>query len=79
VSRKPCNACPFRIGSSFGYDDDALFALGGSDPSCHQIVGSDQIFAKPATAQTRCVGYDRWEAGVEGFGFPTPAPMEQSS
>lgn len=68
---KPCKNCPFRAGSSLGYDADALEALDeGLEPSCHSMVGLDSIFAKADPGANRCHGHDQWRSGADGFRIP---------
>lgn len=70
--RAACSACPFRVGSAFVYDADALEALDqGAIPSCHKIAGLDAIFHNdtPNAAEV-CMGHENWCDGVDGFDRP---------
>ena len=68
---KPCSKCPFRIGSSIGYDLDAMEALeDGWEPSCHKLVGKNSIFKERSPVANRCRGYDAMQQGEKGFGPP---------
>jgi len=62
TQREACRNCPFRNEAVLGYDADALFALGGSDPNCHMIVGAQRVFATTPTPTTECIGHQRWAA-----------------
>lgn len=63
-----CKTCPFVDGPhALAYDDDALDALdAGNEPSCHQIVGTEQIFVDG----TPCDGFVAWCQGLPGFKRP---------
>lgn len=68
---KPCDECPFRASVRMAYDADAMEALDeGFEPSCHKIVGPDNIFTIDYPTTTRCAGHDAWVDGVEGFAKP---------
>lgn len=76
LERQPCATCPYRTGSRIAYDNDALEALdAGYEPSCHQVVGADRIFAVDCPdAATYCVGYERWI--TEQPGYQRPAALD---
>jgi hypothetical protein len=68
-----CKNCPFRIGSSMGYDADALQALDdGYEPSCHAVAGVDAIFALDWPTESLCAGYRAWTSDEHGFCKPAP-------
>lgn len=69
---RACRECPFRSGSGYVYDSDAIEALNsGMEPSCHAIVGTEAIFQDdPPNPSQRCRGHDRWVESVAGYEFP---------
>ena len=63
-----CRNCPFRAGSTLGYDADAIEALdSGLTPSCHVQVGTEQIFQDDEKA---CAGFQAWLEDRPGFRKP---------
>jgi hypothetical protein len=73
--RLPCAQCPFRADSPLSYDADAIAALDdGYEPSCHSVVGLGVVFEdwNPDDAK-RCVGYEHWANGDDGFMKPIHA------
>ncbi len=67
--RAPCATCPFWEHSKMLYDSDGLLALeDGYAPTCHMHTRMNIIFEDPHPGDsTRCVGYDRWLDGADGF------------
>lgn len=72
-----CKNCPFRAGSSMGYDADAMEALDdGYEPSCHAIAGVDAIFAIDIPEESLCAGYAAWCNDESGFRKPAALARE---
>lgn len=66
-----CLTCPFRAGSAMAYDADAHDALAdGCEPSCHDAVGFDRVFAHAAHAPAPCRGYQAYMDGQPGYALP---------
>jgi hypothetical protein len=76
--KQPCAQCPFKLGSSYRYDADAMEALNDDNtPACHLQVGLDSIFAhaplNPPTG-SECAGYTAWLDGRSGFAAAALSP-----
>ena len=69
---KPCKNCPFLKNSSLGYDADALKCLkDGLEPSCHEQVGYENVFADtPPVEGFNCVGYIHYMKRKKGYAKP---------
>lgn len=79
--RPPCTECPFRHGSPMSYDADAIIALDeGYEPACHLVVGLSVIFEdwNPDDSK-RCIGYECYMNGVNGFRKPNVAMSNHAS
>lgn len=73
---QPCNECPFKVDSEYGYDIDAHEAFHGGEntPACHKQVGLDHVFANAPMdppAGTECRGYLAWLKDRPGFREPS--------
>lgn len=70
-----CKTCPFVAGpNAYMYDEDAIEALdAGYVPSCHQKVGTEQIFVDGGEP---CEGFEAWCDGKRGFRKPLTVPKE---
>ena len=79
ILKPACDQCPFRTGSIFKYDRDAMEALNdGLEPSCHILVGAYAIFHDPFTTTKRCRGYDAWVENKRGFTKPKCSDVDVS-
>ena len=68
-----CASCPFREGSPLGYDVDGIDALDdGCEPSCHEIVGFDRVFAHGIVSPAPCRGFAAYLREAPGFARPRP-------
>jgi hypothetical protein len=78
ATRGPCPDCPYRESSSLCYDPDSIIALldTAQEPRCHKALGVMWgIFEEHPTPENRCLGYDTWNAGEEGFTLPRTAGL----
>jgi len=79
--RTPCPDCPYRESSPLRYESESIIALLEADhePRCHRALGVMWgILEVPPTPENRCLGYDAWSAGEEGFVLPRTADTPHS-